>query len=87
MAAPGLSADAEYLIPEDEVVIIPGEEGLIGRGALGEVRKALWCDTEIAVKDLFMLRDDPASAKVCLGMDNHADRSFLAILGVRNFVF
>ena len=44
-----------------DVALVEGPDGVIGHGALGEVRRATWCGTSIALKDLFMLRDDAAA--------------------------
>eukprot|EP01044_Picomonas_judraskeda_P008106 COSAG03_NODE_905_length_5401_cov_2.949830_3_plen_866_part_00 len=53
-------------IPSTEIVPIEGDEGLLGRGALGEVRRGRWitgagAETRVALKRLFLLRDDVAA--------------------------
>ena len=53
-------------IPTAEIVPVEGDEGVLGRGALGEVRRGRWVtagggETGVALKRLFMLRDDAAA--------------------------
>ena len=50
-------------IPSAQIVPVEGNEGILGRGALGEVRRGVWVteggnETAVALKRLFMLRDD-----------------------------
>ena len=54
------------VIPEAEIVAVDGDAGLLGRGALGEVRRGRWvavgaAETPVALKRLFLLRDDVAA--------------------------
>ena len=55
------------VIPSAEIVPVEGDEGLLGRGALGEVRRGRWvtagggAETGVALKRLFLLRDDVAA--------------------------
>ena len=56
------------VIPSAEIVPVEGDEGLLGRGALGEVRRGRWvtaaaggAETGVALKRLFLLRDDLAA--------------------------
>jgi len=54
------------VIPSAEVTVVEGAGGLLGRGALGEVRRGRWVQVghemkEVALKRLFLLRDDAAS--------------------------
>jgi large subunit ribosomal protein L40e len=49
-----------------EIAPAEGDEGVLGRGALGEVRRGVWTtagggETGVALKRLFMLRDDAGS--------------------------
>ena len=53
-------------IPSTEIRPVGGDEGLLGRGALGEVRRGRWitadgAETGVALKRLFLLRDDVAA--------------------------
>jgi serine/threonine protein kinase len=54
-------------IPAADVAPVEGDDGLLGRGALGEVRRGTWRAaqgveaTPVALKRLFMLRDDRAA--------------------------
>ena len=52
---------AESTIPIADIALVEGSEGVIGHGALGEVRRATWGGTTVALKDLFMLRTDTAA--------------------------
>lgn len=56
------------VIPEAEVVEVDGDAGILGRGALGEVRRGRWVpgaagavETPVALKRLFLLRNDVAA--------------------------
>ena len=40
--------------------VVGGREGVIGRGALGEVRRGIYRDSEVALKRLHLLRTDAA---------------------------
>jgi serine/threonine protein kinase len=52
---------AESTIRIADVALVQGPGGVIGHGALGEVRRATWRGTTVALKDLFMLRTDAAA--------------------------
>ena len=51
----------DHLIPEVEVQVLWGRAGLIGKGAMGEVRRGRYRGVEVALKQLHMLRTDAAS--------------------------
>ena len=58
--------DGVEAIPTAQIVPLEGNEGILGRGALGEVRRGMWRteggnETPVALKRLFMLRDDDAA--------------------------
>ena len=57
---PDLGRLPGYLIPEAEVRVIEGKEGVIGQGANGEVRRGFYRGAEVALKRLHMLRTDAA---------------------------
>lgn len=41
-----------WAYPESSVVLASGEEGVLGRGSYGEVRRATWCGMQVACKRL-----------------------------------
>ena len=55
------STRPEWVIPIADVEVVEGAEGLIGKGALGEVRKGKIKGVPVALKGLHMLRTDTAS--------------------------
>ena len=53
-------------IPLADIAPVAGPEGLLGNGALGEVREGRWSpgggvETPVALKRLFLLRTDDAA--------------------------
>eukprot|EP01043_Picozoa_sp_COSAG02_P067715 COSAG02_NODE_10979_length_1819_cov_1.929070_1_plen_545_part_00 len=68
---------AEYRIALADVQVIEGREGLIGRGALGEVRRGRYAGTEVALKGLHMLRTDAEAAHAMGGALAPAERRAL----------
>ena len=65
---------AEYRIALADVEVIEGRDGLIGRGALGEVRRGRYAGTEVALKGLHMLRTDDEAAHAMGGALAPAER-------------
>eukprot|EP01047_Picozoa_sp_COSAG01_P085133 COSAG01_NODE_18570_length_1067_cov_0.923554_1_plen_104_part_00 len=57
----GAGAAASWVIPAAEVEVEAGAGGLIGRGALGEVRRGTYRGVAIALKGLHLLRTDAAA--------------------------
>ena len=51
----------DWVIPDEEVAVVAGVDGLIGQGALGEVRKGTYRGVPVALKGLHLLRTDTAS--------------------------
>ena len=68
---------AEYRIALTDVHVIEGREGLIGRGALGEVRRGRYAGTEVALKGLHMLRTDAEALHAMGGALGPAERRAL----------
>ena len=68
---------AEYRISLADVHVIEGREGLIGRGALGEVRRGRYAGTEVALKGLHMLRTDAEALHAMGGALGPAERRAL----------
>jgi hypothetical protein len=77
VAAP---AEREWIIPVAEVEV----QGLIGRGALGEVHRGICRGITVALKSLHLLRTDPASIQAMGGVEldeaerRHVLDSFMA---------
>eukprot|EP01052_Picozoa_sp_SAG31_P011828 SAG31_NODE_679_length_12887_cov_3.259540_11_plen_638_part_00 len=76
-------------IPVAEIETVPGPAGLLGHGALGEVRKGRWRpgapglaaaqqqqlgQQPVALKQLFFLREDPAAAAAMGGLISPEER-------------
>ena len=57
----GAGGLAEARIPLADVTVVEGAEGLIGRGALGEVRRGRFDGADVALKGLLkgLLAPDP----------------------------
>ena len=51
------------MIPEASVQVVEGADGLIGKGALGEVRRGVYRDAVVALKQLHLLRTDAAATE------------------------
>ena len=66
-----------FLIPRMEVSIDEGETGLIGSGALGEVRRGEWKGNIVALKSLHLLRSDESARARLGGEINPRERKFL----------
>lgn len=75
--APAAVVPAEYRISLADVHVIEGREGLIGRGALGEVRRGRYAGTEVALKGLHMLRTDAEALHAMGGALGPAERRVL----------
>jgi len=45
-----------WAYPCDEIDIVQSEDGVLGRGAFGEVRVASWCGVKVAAKTLYALQ-------------------------------
>ena len=79
----GPSSDAgsddprSFLIPITEVHVERGPDGLLGAGALGEVRRGQYKEGPVALKGLFMLRTDAASLAAIGGALNPEERKRL----------
>eukprot|EP01046_Picozoa_sp_COSAG06_P022474 COSAG06_NODE_1746_length_8495_cov_5.648761_2_plen_400_part_00 len=74
----GAGGLAEARIPLADVTVVEGAEGLIGRGALGEVRRGRFDGADVALKGLHMLRTDAAAVHAMGGALGPAERRALA---------
>ena len=59
--AGGGAAAAGWAIPVGEVEVVAGPAGVVGRGALGEVRRGAYRGVQVALKGLHLLRTDAAA--------------------------
>jgi hypothetical protein len=59
--AGGGAAAAGWAIPVGEVEVVAGPAGVVGRGALGEVRRGAYRGVQVALKGLHLLRTDAAT--------------------------
>lgn len=57
----GGGGSPDWAIPAEDVEVVQGDEGVIGRGALGEVRRGIFQGVSVALKTLHLLRTDAAS--------------------------
>jgi hypothetical protein len=75
-----------------DVVALEGDAGLLGRGALGEVRRGVWitaegeAETAVALKRLFLLRTDNAALAEMGGALTATDRAAVADAFLRECV-
>jgi serine/threonine protein kinase len=76
LAAARQRAMPGYLIPSSEVTVVQGREGILGRGALGEVRLGRFKDIDVALKFLHMLRTDALSVQAMGGALSKRERQF-----------
>ena len=67
-----------FLVKAQDVEVVQGPDGIIGRGSLGEVRRGTLRGVEVALKSLFMLRTDAASIAAFGGALSDRERQFLA---------
>jgi hypothetical protein len=51
-----------WQFPDSDVRVLGGDDSFLGRGAYGEVRKALWRGIPVAAKRLHMLRGGESAA-------------------------
>ena len=54
-----------WQFPDSEVRVITGDEGVLGKGAYGEVRKGTWRGIPIAAKRLHMLTGGKVADFTC----------------------
>ena len=66
-----------YVVTINDVDVEQGAEGIIGGGALGEVRRGRYKGAACALKSLHMLRTDAASVATFGGALNHDERRYL----------
>eukprot|EP01043_Picozoa_sp_COSAG02_P026520 COSAG02_NODE_1531_length_12086_cov_22.388588_7_plen_896_part_00 len=60
---PELEVAPDWIIPSSDVEVDESPAGLLGRGALGEVRKGMCRGMTVALKALHLLRTDAAAAQ------------------------
>ena len=65
----------KFVIPRTEIEVEEGVGGIIGRGALGEVRRGTYRGNVCALKSLHLLRTDAASLAAMGGVLNPDERS------------
>jgi len=72
-AAPGPT----FLIDGAELEVESGADGLLGSGALGEVRRGMYRGAAVACKSLFMLRTDAGAVRELGGQLSETERNFI----------
>jgi hypothetical protein len=70
-----MAAVPSFVIPLSDVEVETGDSGIIGSGALGQVRRGRYRGHSVALKGLHLLRTDAASVAAFGGALNPDERA------------